>query len=101
MSKKRTKYTSAFKTKLVLELLQNESTIVRPLNLKNFFKKNLKPNFSHIFLIKPHYPPIFFHISPIKPRYLPIFCQFSLKSTKNKQYPSPKNHTLHLKSPFF
>jgi hypothetical protein len=26
MSKKRTKYTSAFKTKLVLELLQNEST---------------------------------------------------------------------------
>ncbi|VVH50772.1 hypothetical protein BPUTSESOX_942, partial [uncultured Gammaproteobacteria bacterium] len=25
MSKKRTKYTSAFKTKLVLELLQNES----------------------------------------------------------------------------
>jgi hypothetical protein len=30
------------------------------LNLKNFFKKNLKPNFSHIFLIKPHYPPIFF-----------------------------------------
>jgi hypothetical protein len=27
-SKKRTKYTSAFKTKLVLELLQNESTIV-------------------------------------------------------------------------
>ncbi len=29
MSKKRTKYTSAFKTKLVLELLQNESTLVQ------------------------------------------------------------------------
>ena len=28
MSKKRTKYTSASKTKLVLELLQNESTLV-------------------------------------------------------------------------
>jgi hypothetical protein len=27
MSKKRTSYTSAFKTKLVLELLQNESTL--------------------------------------------------------------------------
>ncbi|CAC9526489.1 hypothetical protein [uncultured Gammaproteobacteria bacterium] len=45
--------------------------------------------------------PIFFHISPIKPRYLPIFYQFPLKSTKNKQHPSLKNHTLHLKSPFF
>ncbi|VVH50589.1 hypothetical protein BPUTSESOX_1215, partial [uncultured Gammaproteobacteria bacterium] len=29
MSKKRTNYSSAFKTKLVLELLQNESTIVQ------------------------------------------------------------------------
>jgi transposase-like protein len=29
MSKKRTKYTSAFKTKLVLELLQNKSTLVQ------------------------------------------------------------------------
>jgi hypothetical protein len=29
MSKKRTKYTSASKTKLVLELLQNESTLVQ------------------------------------------------------------------------
>jgi putative transposase len=29
MSKKRTKYTSTFKTKLVLELLQNESTLVQ------------------------------------------------------------------------
>jgi hypothetical protein len=28
-SKKRTKYTSAFKTKLVLELLQNKSTLVQ------------------------------------------------------------------------
>jgi hypothetical protein len=74
---------------------------MRPLNLKNFFKKNLKPNFSHIFLIKPRYSLFFFHIFPIKPRYLPIFCQFPLKSTKNKQYPSLKNHTLHLKSPFF
>jgi len=27
MSKKRTSYSSAFKTKLVLELLQNESTL--------------------------------------------------------------------------
>jgi hypothetical protein len=25
----------------------------------------------------------------------------AIKSTKNKQYPSLKNHTLHLKSPFF
>ncbi|VVM17939.1 hypothetical protein BSPWISOXPB_1345 [uncultured Gammaproteobacteria bacterium] len=29
MSKKRTKYTSTFKTKLVLELLQNKSTLVQ------------------------------------------------------------------------
>jgi transposase-like protein len=29
MSKKRTKYTSAFKAKLVLELLQNKSTLVQ------------------------------------------------------------------------
>ncbi|MBA5249009.1 MAG: transposase family protein, partial [Gammaproteobacteria bacterium] len=29
MSPKRTKYTSAFKTKLVLEVLQNESTLVQ------------------------------------------------------------------------
>jgi transposase-like protein len=29
MSKKRTKYTSTFKTKLALELLQNKSTLVQ------------------------------------------------------------------------
>jgi hypothetical protein len=42
MSKKRTKYTSAFKTKLVLELLQNKSTLVQiaskhSLNLLGFY----------------------------------------------------------------
>jgi murein L,D-transpeptidase YafK len=50
MSKKRTKYTSTFKTKLVLELLQNESTLVQIasknccLNLLGFYmpKKALK-----------------------------------------------------------
>jgi hypothetical protein len=49
-SKKRTKYTSAFKTKLVLELLQNKSTLVQiaskhnilPQNLQNWKKKPLE-----------------------------------------------------------
>jgi hypothetical protein len=38
MSKKRTKYTSAFKTKLALELLQNESTIVQIFSKQNIIK---------------------------------------------------------------
>ncbi|CAC9570938.1 hypothetical protein [uncultured Gammaproteobacteria bacterium] len=38
MSKKRTKYTSAFKTKLALELLQNESTIVQIVSKHNIIK---------------------------------------------------------------
>ena len=45
MSKKRTKYTSAFKTKLALELLQNESTIVQIFSKHNIIKHSqLKRN---------------------------------------------------------
>ncbi|VVH51452.1 hypothetical protein BPUTSESOX_2312, partial [uncultured Gammaproteobacteria bacterium] len=42
MSKKRTKYTSAFKTKLVLELLQNESAIVQIASKHNILPQNLQ-----------------------------------------------------------
>jgi putative transposase len=42
MSKKRTKYTSAFKTKLVLELLQNESTLVQIASKHNILPQNKK-----------------------------------------------------------
>jgi putative transposase len=42
MSKKRTKYTSAFKTKLVLELLQNESTLVQIASKHNILPQNLQ-----------------------------------------------------------
>jgi putative transposase len=35
MSKKRTNYSSAFKTKLVLELLQNESTLAQIVSKHN------------------------------------------------------------------
>jgi hypothetical protein len=45
MSKKRTKYTSAFKTKLVLELLQNKSTLVQIASKHNILPQNLQ-NFS-------------------------------------------------------
>jgi hypothetical protein len=38
MSKKRTKYTSAFKTKLALELLQNESTILQFVSKQRIIK---------------------------------------------------------------
>jgi transposase-like protein len=38
MSKKRTKYTSASKTKLVLELLQNKSTLVQIASKHNNIK---------------------------------------------------------------
>ena len=45
MSKKRTSYTSAFKTKLVLELLQNESTpveiTIRPSKVVKKYKEEL------------------------------------------------------------
>jgi hypothetical protein len=36
IDKKRTKYTSPFKTKLVLELLQNESTLVQIASKHNY-----------------------------------------------------------------
>jgi putative transposase len=49
MSKKRTKYTSAFKTKLALELLQNESTIVQIASKHNILPQNLQ-NWKNIFL---------------------------------------------------
>lgn len=42
MSKKRTKYTSAFKTKLVLEVLQNESTLVQIASKYNILPQNLQ-----------------------------------------------------------
>jgi hypothetical protein len=41
-SKKRTKYTSAFKTKLVLELLQNKSTLVQIASKHNILPQNLQ-----------------------------------------------------------
>ena len=41
MSKKRTTYTSAFKTKLVLELLQNESTLAEIASKHNILPQNL------------------------------------------------------------
>ncbi len=63
MSKKRTKYTSAegelalakrgypgvFKTKLVLELLQNESTLVEIASKNNILPQNLQ-NWKKVFL---------------------------------------------------
>jgi putative transposase len=49
MSKKRTKYTSAFKTKLALELLQNESTIVQIASKHNILPQNLQ-NWKKTFL---------------------------------------------------
>jgi putative transposase len=41
MSQKRTKYSSAFKTKLVLELLQNESTLAEVSSKHNALPQNL------------------------------------------------------------
>jgi putative transposase len=41
MSKKRTTYSSAFKTKLVLELLQNESTLAEIASKHNVLPQNL------------------------------------------------------------
>ncbi|CAC9434843.1 Transposase, IS3/IS911 family [uncultured Gammaproteobacteria bacterium] len=49
MSKKRTKYTSAFKTKLVLELLQNKSTLVQIASKHNILPQNLQ-NWKKTFL---------------------------------------------------
>ncbi|CAC9643762.1 hypothetical protein [uncultured Gammaproteobacteria bacterium] len=46
------------------------------MNLKNFFKKNLKPNFSHIFLIKPRYSLFFFIFFPLNPAIFPFFVNF-------------------------
>ncbi|CAC9642810.1 transposase [bacterium endosymbiont of Bathymodiolus sp. 5 South] len=42
MSKKRTKYTSTFKTKLALELLQNKSTLVQIASKHNILPQNLQ-----------------------------------------------------------
>ena len=41
MSKKRTNYTSAFKTKLVLELLQNQDTLAEIASKHNILPQNL------------------------------------------------------------
>ena len=41
MSKKRTNYTSAFKTKLVLELLQNADTLAEIASKHNILPQNL------------------------------------------------------------
>ena len=41
MSKKRTNYSSAFKTKLVLELLQNEQTLAEIASKHNILPQNL------------------------------------------------------------
>ena len=49
MSKKRTNYSSAFKTKLVLELLQNESTLAQIASKHNILPQNLV-NWKKIFL---------------------------------------------------
>ncbi|VVM17660.1 transposase IS3/IS911 family protein [uncultured Gammaproteobacteria bacterium] len=49
MSKKRTKYTSTFKTKLVLELLQNKSTLVQIASKHNILPQNLQ-NWKKTFL---------------------------------------------------
>jgi putative transposase len=49
MSKKRTKYTSASKTKLVLELLQNKSTLVQIASKHNILPQNLQ-NWKKTFL---------------------------------------------------
>jgi hypothetical protein len=51
MSKKRTKYTSAFKTKLALELLQNESTIVQIASKHNILSANLVFN-ADVYLVR-------------------------------------------------
>ncbi|WP_202775516.1 MULTISPECIES: transposase [sulfur-oxidizing symbionts] len=48
-SKKRTNYSSAFKTKLVLELLQNESTLAQIASKHNILPQNLV-NWKKIFL---------------------------------------------------
>ena len=49
MSKKRTNYSSAFKTKLVLELLQNESTLAEIASKHNVLPQNLQ-NWKKTFL---------------------------------------------------
>jgi|SaaInlV_150m_DNA_6_1039752.scaffolds.fasta_scaffold25006_2 putative transposase len=49
MSKKRTKYSSAFKTKLVLELLQNEQTLAEIASKHNILPQNLQ-NWKKTFL---------------------------------------------------
>ena len=49
MSKKRTNYSSAFKTKLVLELLQNESTLAEIASKHNILPQNLV-NWKNAFL---------------------------------------------------
>ena len=49
MSKKRTKYTSEFKTKLVLEVLQNENTLVQIASKHNILPQNLQ-NWKKTFL---------------------------------------------------
>jgi putative transposase len=49
MSKKRTKYTSVFKTKRVLEVLQNEGTLVQIASKHNVLPQNLQ-NWKKTFL---------------------------------------------------
>ena len=49
MSRKRTTYSSAFKTKLVLELLKNEQTLVQISSTYNVTPQNLK-NWKKVFL---------------------------------------------------
>jgi len=49
MSKKRTKYTSALKTKLVLEVLQNEQTLAEIASQYNVLPQNLQ-NWKKTFL---------------------------------------------------
>jgi putative transposase len=49
MSKKRTNYSSTFKTKLVLELLQNEQTLAEITSRYNVLPQNLQ-NWKKTFL---------------------------------------------------
>ncbi len=49
MNKKRTNYSSAFKKKLVLELLQNESTLAETARKHNVSPQNLQ-NWKKVFL---------------------------------------------------
>ncbi len=73
MSKKRTKYTSAFKTKLVLELLQNESTIVQIASKHNILPQNLQ-NWKKTFLANAEIA-----MEPLQQRHERIGCYIFVK----------------------